>query len=120
MMLVTLWELLILKLQISSFSSPPHLTKFSLMEYQSRELLLSFSSLTVKGRRWAINVEGTVVEITEVVLAKIHANPTRVWGWSNHKLWRAWKFIFPLTEVGAKEGRLPWSDPAWKEASNPW
>ena len=61
-----------------------------------------------------------MVEITEVVIAKIHANLTRVWGWSNHKLWRAWKFIFPLTEVGAKEGRLPWSDPAWKEASNPW
>ena len=36
--------------------------------------------------RWAINLEGMVVEIPEVVIAEIQANPTHVMGWFNDKL----------------------------------
>lgn len=55
-----------------------------------------------------------------MVLAEIHANPTRVVGWFNEKLQKAWKCIFPLAEVSAKESGLLLTDPAWKEAKNPW
>ena len=36
------------------------------------------------------------------------------------ELKKAWKWIFPLTEVSAREGDLPLSDPAWVMAKNPW
>nr|POE88887.1 hypothetical protein CFP56_47440 [Quercus suber] len=68
----------------------------------------------------AINVEGVVVEIPEVVLDKIPGNPTRVMGWVNNKLRKAWKNIFPLTETSAREGGLDLLDPMWTKARNTW
>ena len=89
------------------------------MESNSRELLLSFSSQPCHGQRWAINLDGVVVEIPKMVLAEIHANPTRVVGSFNEKLQKAWKCIFPLTKVSVREGELLLTDPAWKEVKNP-
>nr|POF09685.1 hypothetical protein CFP56_52064 [Quercus suber] len=56
------------------------------MKDQSRELLLSFSSQPQACRRWAINLVGIMVEILEVVITKIQANPARVKGWFDNKL----------------------------------
>lgn len=89
------------------------------MESNNRELPLNFSSQLGQNQRWAINLEGVVVEIPEVVLVEIRAYPTRTIGWFNKKLQLAWKFIFSLTERSAKEGRLSLLDPAWEAAKNP-
>lgn len=91
-----------------------------LKETQTHKLLLSFNSQVCPGQRWAINMEGIVMEIPEVVLAEICANPTHVMGWFNDKLRKAWKNIFPLTGRSAREGGLDLLDPAWTEARNPW
>lgn len=64
-------------------------------------------------------MEVVVVEIPKIVLAEIHSNSTHTMGWFNASLRKAWRFIFPLTEVSAKEGWLPLTDPALKEAKNP-
>ena len=80
---------------------------------------MSFSSKPLPGQRWAINLEGNVVEIMEVVIAEIQANSTHEMGWFNDKLQKAWKFIFPLTIVSVREGSMSLTDPAWKEALNP-
>ena len=55
-----------------------------------------------------------------MVLTEIQANPTRVMGWYNTEIKKAWKSIFLLTEVSVREGWLPLSDLAWREAKNPW
>lgn len=60
------------------------------------------------------------MEIPKVVLAKIHVNLTRVMGWFNNKLRKAWKNIFPLVEMSAREEGLDLSDWAWMEVRNPW
>lgn len=91
-----------------------------MMESNKLELLLSFSSQSGQNQRWAINLEGVVVEIPEEVLAEIKVNPTRTMGWFNKKLLKTWKFIFPLTEMSAKEGGLSLLDPAWKAVKNAW
>lgn len=46
------------------------------MESNNRELPLNFSSQLGQNQRWAINLEGVVVEILEVVLVEIRAYPT--------------------------------------------
>ena len=40
--------------------------------------------------------------------------------WFNHKLKKAWNFIFPLTEMIANKGTLPLTNPLWGEIPNPW
>jgi len=52
--------------------------------------------------RWAINFDSRVVEIPDVVIAKIRAKPTHVMGWFNKKLVIAWRNIFPLTADSAR------------------
>ena len=60
--------------------------------------------------RWAINLEGKVIEIPKIVIAKVKANPTHVIGWFNNKLRKAWRLIFPLTEESTRMGHLPFTD----------
>jgi len=55
------------------------------MPSHNREILMNFSSQPFLGQRWAVNLEGIVVEILEVVIAKICANPTHVMRWFNKK-----------------------------------
>ena len=43
-------------------------------------------------------LEGEVIEILDVVIMEIKANPTQEMGWFNHKLKDVWRLIFPLTE----------------------
>lgn len=43
-----------------------------MMEIQARD----FNSMPSSGPRWAVNLEGVIVEISEVVLVEIRANPT--------------------------------------------
>ena len=65
-------------------------------------------------------LEGEVIEILDVVIMEIKANPTQEMGWFNHKLKDVWRLIFPLTEESAKLGTLPFLDPAWGLTPNPW
>ena len=80
------------------------------MEIQDRELLETFSSQPPLGQRWAINLEGMIVEIPQVVLAKIRANQTQIIGWFSTKLRMEWKFIFLLTERSVRNGWIPLID----------
>ena len=65
-------------------------------------------------------MEGVVVEIPKVVLAKICVNQTRAVGWFNNKLRKAWKNIFPLTKTSAREGGLNLSNSVWMKARISW
>ena len=73
-------------------------------------LCSSFNSQPPLGSRWTINLEGAVVEIPKIVIAKKGANLTRVMGWFNAKLRKAWKFVFPLTESNVTERSFPLTD----------
>ena len=90
------------------------------MEIQDQELLETFSSQPPLGQRWAINLEGVIVEIPKMVLAKIRANPTQIMGWFSTILRKEWKFIFSLTKRSVWNGWIPLTYPAWGEATNPW
>ena len=51
-----------------------------------------------------------MIEISKIVIAKVKANPTHVIGWSDNKLRKAWRLIFPLTEESTRIGHLPLTD----------
>ena len=80
----------------------------------------SSSSRVNSGAKWAILFEGKVVEIPSIVIEEIQANPTQVLGWFNHKLCKAWKWIFPLTPLSMKTGCLPLTNSTWGLMENPW
>lgn len=61
------------------------------------------SSWPLPKLRWAINLEGKVIEILKIVIVKIRANPTHVIGWFNNKLRKAWKLIFPTNRGEYKD-----------------
>lgn len=86
----------------------------------AHEVIQNFCSRPQQGTRWAINLEGTVIEIPEVVITEIRANPTHVMGWFNIKVRKAWKFIFPLTKESATKGYLPMTGPLWGRILNSW
>lgn len=86
----------------------------------NRNPLTSFNFQPFLGQRWAINFEGTVVEISEVVIAKIQANPTHVIGWFNDILRKEWKYIFLLMAAIARDRTMSPIDLAWKKVHNPW
>lgn len=72
----------------------------------NRELLVSFSSQPGLKQRWAIKLEGILVERPEVVFAEIRVHTTRAMGWFNKKLKLAWKLTFPLMERSVEKGSL--------------
>ena len=71
-----------------------------------------FQFLSKSEIAWAIQVKGKIVEILAMVIDDIRTNPTHKMGWFNFDLKEAWRWIFPLTPMSAKLGRLPFSDPA--------
>ena len=73
----------------------------------------SFNFLTNQEIAWAIQVKGKLMEIPAIVI-------THKMGWFNSDLKEAWRWIFPLTLVSAKLGKLPLSDPTWVEMKNLW
>lgn len=73
------------------------------MEFQTQEVLLIFSSVPPSGQRWATNLEVVMVASLELVLALSHANPIHTTGWFNASLRKTWR-------VSVKE--------AWREAKN--
>lgn len=70
------------------------------------------SSVATLETRWAINVDGTMVEILWVIVEEIRARPTHTMGWFNPKLRKAWKMVFPLTPTSSALGHLHLTDPA--------
>ena len=79
----------------------------------SQITMKSFNFSTNQEIAWAIQVKGKLVEIPAIVV-------TQKMGWFNPDLKEAWRWIFPLTPVSAKLGKLPFSDPAWVEMKNLW
>lgn len=69
---------------------------------------------------WVIYVKGKIVEILALVIGEIRANPTHKIRWFNPDLKEAWRWIFPLTPLSVKLGRLLRSDPKWGAMKNPW
>ena len=77
-------------------------------EWQGQNLLLKFSCQVCPGQQWAINMEVMVVELPVVGAALILAKLTWVRGWSNEKLWKAWRDIVTLMVTSIrKEGLAP-------------
>lgn len=70
--------------------------------------------------KWAINLEGRIVEIPSMVIDEIRARLTHQMGWFSAKLRKAWKLIFPLTSMSATLGFLPLTNPTRGMMTNPW
>ena len=70
----------------------------------------AFNSEANREEKWAINLEGRIVEIPSVVIDEVRARPTHKMGWFNAKLRKAWKLIFPLTPRSVTMGFLPLTD----------
>lgn len=73
----------------------------------------AFNSEANWEEKWAINLEGRIVEIPSVVIDKIQARPTHKMGWFSAKLRKAWKLIIPLAPKSVTLSFLPLTDPAW-------
>lgn len=86
----------------------------------AHEVIQNFCLRSQQETRWAINLKGTVIEIPEVVITEIRANPTHLMGWFNIKMRKSWRFIFPLIEESAAKGYLQMTDPFWGRILNPW
>nr|POE55078.1 hypothetical protein CFP56_26659 [Quercus suber] len=80
----------------------------------------SSNSAATQGTKWAINVDGMIVEIPRVIIEEIRAHPTHTIGWFNPKLRKAWKLLFPLTPTSSTLGYLQLVDPTWGRMTDPW
>ena len=70
--------------------------------------------------KWAINLEGRVVEIPEIVIDQIRACPTTQMGGFFTKQKQAWRFTFPLSETSARMDMISLLDLIWVTMINPW
>ena len=70
--------------------------------------------------KWAINLEGRVVEIPEIVIDQIRACPTTQMGGFYKKQKQAWRFTFPLSETSARMDMISLLDLIWVMMINPW
>lgn len=71
-------------------------------------------------KEWVIKVQGKVVQLSNSMVEGIRTSPTKIIGWFNLDLMKAWKFIFPATQESIRDGSLPLSDPTWSNWPNPW
>lgn len=80
----------------------------------------NLNSAIQRKMKWAINVEGSIMEIPRVITEEIRAQPTHSWGWFNLNLRKAWRLVFPLTPMSAAQGFLHLTEPGWGMMIDPW
>lgn len=71
-------------------------------------------------KKWAIFLRGKVIPSGDKTIEEIQRNPTDIMGWYKEEAMKAWKNIFPLTEVSARLGYLPMEDEVWITTPNPY
>ena len=62
---------------------------------------------------------GKVIQVPDVVIAKIRAAPTNTMGWVEEGLKSAWKSMFPLTQESHRTRYLEPNHLAWGTTPNP-
>lgn len=50
-------------------------------------------------KQWEINLQGKVIQLSNVNFNMIRASPTKIMGLFDMDLMKAWKVIFPLTTI---------------------
>ena len=96
------------------------LRQMKVLEMETRSSLVQcFSSLAHPSSRWAINLDGIIVEILEIVIAKIRVNPTHAMGWFSLKLKNAWEMLSETPSIVWKS--IPQISPIPEFCNkNPW
>lgn len=91
-----------------------HLLNQQVMEGKPFPMLGKPSNLELPNPHWwAIFIQGKIMELSDVIIKQIKADPTHIWVWFDQHCMEAWRHIFLFTPISLRLGHLPLTDPAW-------